>query len=94
MATTTQRDLVGTVGRVSRIKVLVTTAASDTASGTHTFSRAFRTTPEVVSVTRVDNVSSVITGRVSSLSATAMALTFASATGSEVFECVIEGELA
>lgn len=90
---TTQRDLVGTVGRTTRIKVLMTTEASDT-SGSHTFSRAFRATPEVVSVTRVDNVSSVITGRVSAKSATAFTLTFASATGSEVFECVFEGELA
>lgn len=94
MATLAQRDLTGTVGRVTRIKVLVTAAASDTASGTHTFSRAFRAAPEVISVTRVDNVASVITGRVSTLTATTMALTFASATGSEVFEVVLEGELA
>lgn len=94
MATLSQRDLLGTVGRVTRIKVIVTAAGSDTASGTHTFTRAFRAAPEALSVTRVDSVSSVITGRVSTLTATTMALTFASATGSEVFECVFEGELA
>lgn len=89
----TQRDLTGTVGRVTRVKVLATAAASDT-TGDHTFDRAFRAAPEVISVTRVDDVASVITGRISALSATAFTLLFASATGDEVFECVFEGELA
>lgn len=89
----TQRDLVGTVGRVTRVKVVATVEASDT-TGSHTFDRAFRTAPEVISCTRVDNVASTITGRISAVSATGFSLTHASATGSEVFECVFEGELA
>lgn len=89
----TQRDLVGTVGRVTRVKVVATVEASDT-TGSHTFDRAFRTAPELIGCTRSDDVSSVILGRVHDITTTGFSLTHASATGSEVFECVFEGELA
>lgn len=93
--TATQRDLKGTVGRVTRIKVIFTYGAGGSDTGVaYTFSRAFKGVPELIGIVRNDAIASVITGRISALSATAITLLSAASTGSEVIEVTLEGELA
>jgi hypothetical protein len=73
------------------IQVLIVYAAADTA-GTHTFTRAFRDTPDVIGIARVDAIASAVVERISALSATAITLTLsAGATATETYRITLVG---